>query len=112
MSVIDVRSVANADTEYIVACSTTINPQHNSRVNWYKNYLDILQKMTKTGLTLELVTHFFYSNIYMFYFVLSSSICIQTEHRDIEIHIKYRNKKWVTNSKGSPKNCIPVITWL
>ncbi len=30
-----------------------------------------------------------------------ASIFIQTEHKDIEIHVKYTNKKWVTNSKGS-----------
>ncbi len=23
-------------------------------------------------------------------------------HKGIEMHIKYRNKKWVTNSKGAP----------
>ena len=27
---------------------------------------------------------------------------IQTEHKDKEIHIKYRNNKWVTNSKVAP----------
>ncbi len=34
----------------------------------------------------------------------NSRISIQTEHKDIEILIKYKNKKWVTNSKGAPKH--------
>ncbi len=38
----------------------------------------------------------------------NSSISIQTEHKDIEIHIKYRNKKWVTNSKGAPLFICPI----
>ena len=41
------------------------------------------------------------------YFVASIAkglISIQSEHKDIGIHIKYRNKKWVTNSKGAPKH--------
>ncbi len=28
---------------------------------------------------------------------------VYTEHKDIEIHIKYRDKKWVTDSKGAPR---------
>ncbi len=38
----------------------------------------------------------------------NSRISIQTEHKDIEIHINYRinrNKKWVTNFKGGPHFC-------
>ena len=31
----------------------------------------------------------------------NSRISIQTEHKDIGIHINYWNKKWVTNSKGA-----------
>ncbi len=46
----------------------------------------------------------------MYFYVLISKVAqteqkcshIQTEHKDIEIHIKYRNKKLVTNSKGAP----------
>ncbi len=33
---------------------------------------------------------------------------MQTEHKDIEIYIKYRNKKWVTNSKGAPTD-VPIL---
>ncbi len=53
-----------------------------------------------SGLSLELVTHFFITIsicISMYY----ASIFIQTEHKDIEVHTKYSNKKWVTNSKGA-----------
>ncbi len=39
------------------------------------------------------------------------SIFIQTGHKDIEIHIKYRNKKWVTNSKKNKQN-VPVGLFL
>ncbi len=45
----------------------------------------------------------FYYNTYVYFYVYNNSrIGIQTEHKDIEIHIKYRNKKWVTTSKGAP----------
>ena len=54
------------------------------------------------GLTLELVTHFFYYNIYMYYVMY---------HKDIEIHIKYRNKKWVTDSKGDPNYVMDMGRW-
>ncbi len=30
-------------------------------------------------------------------------------YKDTEIHIKYRNKKWVTNSKGAQKIIIIMI---
>ena len=77
-------------------------------------------------LTLELVTHFFITIcicISMYYARISiavlllylyisctnvqicednSRISIQIEHKGIEIHIKYRNKKLVTNSKCAP----------
>ena len=58
-----------------------------------------LEFIPKEGLTLELVTHFLLQYLYVF-------LCIQTEHKDMEIHIKYRNKKWVTYSKGAPKRMV------
>ncbi len=39
---------------------------------------------------------------------ITISMCISGYYacifKDIEIHIKYRNKKWVTNSKCAPLN--------
>ncbi len=54
------------------------------------------------GLTLELVAHFFLFQYLYVSICIYVSICLY-EHKDLEIHIKYRNKKWVTNSKDSPK---------
>ncbi len=33
----------------------------------------------------------------------ASIFILELCYKDIEILIKYRNKKWVTNSKGAPK---------
>ena len=61
----------------------------------------IIDSDSSIGLTLELVAHFFITIsmcIFMYYASIlildNSRISIQTEHKDIEIHIKpYRNKK-------------------
>ncbi len=71
----------------------------------------------KKNLTLEFVTHFLLQYLYVFLCIMLAyysyhscaitvPLYIQIEHKDIEIHIKYRNKKWVNNSKGAPNKNI------